>query len=188
MAVALGAATPALAHGGLTDAAPEARSTLTKAPEAVKLRFSESPELAGTTVSVTGPNGKDVTAGPVEVTVTVVSVPLRELSRAGRYTVSYAVAFDDGDVVADEYWFRLDLPEPAVATETPGTTASPAGPDPTSSAESIDTSPVAAAGAPLDPGSPGTPSWLPAALVAAVAVVAGLAGAVAVRRRRTPAR
>ncbi len=49
---------------------------------------------------VTGPTGKDAAAGPPEVTVTVVSVPLRGLTTSGKHVVSYSAAFDGGDVVA----------------------------------------------------------------------------------------
>ncbi len=49
---------------------------------------------------VTGPTGKDAAAGPPEVTVTVLSVPLRGLTTSGKHVVSYSAAFDGSDVVA----------------------------------------------------------------------------------------
>jgi len=105
----VGAPVPASAHGGLDQSSPRAGERLTRPPSSVKLLFSESVLSERTTVAVTGPGGRDVTAGPAAVTVTLVATPLEPLTKSGRYTVAYEVASDDGDVVSDSYTFTLDL-------------------------------------------------------------------------------
>src|ERR1700681_2271134 len=60
-------APPASAHASLVGADPAPGATLPQAPGALVLQFSEAIDHSRSTVTVTGPGGRDATAGPTSV-------------------------------------------------------------------------------------------------------------------------
>jgi methionine-rich copper-binding protein CopC len=178
-ALVLAAPAPAHAHGGLAESSPEEGERLTAGPSSVALLFGDSVLSRGTTVQVTGPDGRDVTAGPPVVTVTLVTTPLEPLTQSGKYTVAYEVVSDDGDTLSDSYSFTLNLVEAAA-------TGSDAGPEqPVAAGSGADSEqPVVAAGVE----APSGVVWV--GVVAAVLLAGTFAVVVVVlagRRRADPA-
>jgi copper resistance protein C len=99
----------ALAHSVLVRSQPERRATLTRAPEEVRLWFSERIEPAYARVSVWDAGGKQVDArdaavDPADATTLAVRTPGL---RAGRYTVRYRVLSVDGHVVESSFSFTI---------------------------------------------------------------------------------
>ncbi len=105
---------PMLAHSLLVRSQPERRATVTRAPEEVRLWFSERIEPAYARVSVWDAGGKQVDAGDAAVDqadATTLAVRTPGL-RAGRYTVRYRVLSVDGHIVESSFDFTV---RPAVA-------------------------------------------------------------------------
>jgi len=105
---------PTLAHSLLVRSQPERRATVTRAPEEVRLWFSERIEPAYARVSVWDAGGKQVDAGDAAVDqadATTLAVRTPGL-RAGRYTVRYRVLSVDGHIVESSFDFTV---RPAVA-------------------------------------------------------------------------
>jgi methionine-rich copper-binding protein CopC len=99
----------ALAHSLLVRSQPERRATVTRAPEEVRLWFSERIEPAYARVSVWDAGGKQVDAGdaavdPADSTTLAVRTPGL---RAGRYTVRYRVLSVDGHIVESSFDFTV---------------------------------------------------------------------------------
>jgi len=168
---ALVGAPPASAHDGLAGSVPAAKAVLTAAPAAVTLSFEETPLTVGLGVTVSGPDGKDVTAGKPTVSGNDVVTPLRPLTADGTYTVSWRVVATDGHPTKDTFTFQLAL----ASTATGVTTAAP---EP--SASSSELLPVA-----QSPGVDLTP-WMVggSALLLGVILVVGTLGVLARRRSR----
>ncbi|MFZ0158349.1 MAG: copper resistance CopC family protein, partial [Kineosporiaceae bacterium] len=139
------AATPAQAHSGVRSIEPADGSTLTTAPQAVRLTFTEN-VLAGTAqLRVTGPGGQ-VATEPVTQGPRVVGPLPRELPN-GAYTVLWRVTSADGHPISGSFGFVL-----AVAGATsPSPSPSPA--STSSSAASAAASSAASPVNPLDPAS-----------------------------------
>src|SRR5262245_56667045 len=68
---------PAWAHNELKSSDPKGGTTLDKAPAAVTLTFSEDLIQGQTTVTVTGPDGADASAGPAQLNGVTVSLPFK---------------------------------------------------------------------------------------------------------------
>ncbi len=100
---------PTLAHSLLVRSQPERRATVTRAPEEVRLWFSERIEPAYARVSVWDAGGKQVDAGDAAVDqadATTLAVRTPGL-RAGRYTVRYRVLSVDGHIVESSFDFTI---------------------------------------------------------------------------------
>lgn len=119
-AVCLTGAPVAAAHTALVSSDPAADAMVGTGPSRVSATFNEELGTAFTAMTVVGPDGNLWSAGDPEVRGTVVSIGLRPLGPAGRYTVNYRVTSDDGHVVEGSWSFTVT----ATSTGTPGPAAS----------------------------------------------------------------
>lgn len=101
---------PALAHAHLQGSTPDAGARLAAAPTEIRLTFSELPELAVSSVRLTGPGGVDVPLGALAVAagapravVTAIRGPLV----AGAYTVIWQAVGDDGHPTRGQFAFTI---------------------------------------------------------------------------------
>jgi copper resistance protein C len=108
-------ASPALAHTRLVNSDPADGASLSAAPEAVSLTFSENVEAEFATVSVVGPDGTNHQTGPLSAADGVVRTAVSPLGPAGRYEIGYRVVSDDGHPVQGVVAFTLTTPGPAAA-------------------------------------------------------------------------
>ena len=116
-AVALVPAT-ASAHGHLTRSDPRAGARLAAAPSQLRLTFSETPELAVTTVRLLGPAGTAVPLGalaPAPDAPRAVVAPIRGLLAAGAYTVAWQMAGADGHPTRGTFTFSVAPDAPTTA-------------------------------------------------------------------------
>lgn len=121
--VAFGAPT-AGAHTALTATDPVADSTVPTGPALVTATFNEPLQPTFAAMTVVGPDGNLWSAGQAEVRDSKVSVAVRPLGPAGRYTVNYRVTSADGHVVSGSWSFTLVTPgsgQPGPAIEEPAT-------------------------------------------------------------------
>lgn len=111
-------------HGDLESSVPKSGSKLSKIPSELRLKFTEAPELAVTHVKLLGPDAKEVALGALTVVgkakVTVVA-PISGAMVAGKYTVEWEMAGDDGHAVDGKFTFTV-LP---VAIAQPSQPAQP---------------------------------------------------------------
>ena len=178
------AASPAAAHTALVSTSPADGASLTDAPDAVTLTFSQPVNAELSAVEVTGPGGEVRQQGPPDVSGVTVTQPLAGLSSAGTYQVAWRVLAADGHPVSGTLSFTL------TASEAAGSGApeaeDPALDDAVSSTEGSSAPPAAGASvAPTVASADGrgvgvTPL---VALLAAVVAVPAL-GWVVLRRRR----
>ena len=100
-------ATPALlwAHARLTRSDPSAKATSAAAPKAIRLWFSEAPEIAMTRIVLTDSSGRSIPLGAVESGDGKLVVQARVLTEllSGQYTVSWHVAGVDGHPSSGSY-------------------------------------------------------------------------------------
>lgn len=109
-----GAAAPASArsafHLRLLRSDPAADTTVATPPAAVRLTFSEAPELAVTTVRLTGPGDRAVALGRLarqpRDRATVVATPRGPLAH-GRYTVAWRTMSHDGHPMRGTFHFTV---------------------------------------------------------------------------------
>lgn len=178
-------AAPASAHDSLTGSNPSAGSTVTTAPERVKLTFTDEVKQIGLTVLVKDPTGASVTDGEPTIAGTAVLQPVDALTVPGEYTVAYRVVSSDGHPINGRFTFTLDLPSPSPSA-TPSETATPAAssatPTPSSSSPSASESVVAASPAASTSDAGGGSAWL---LVGAGLLVALVVTGVVLARRRS---
>jgi methionine-rich copper-binding protein CopC len=120
-------ATPAFAHNSLTSSNPVNDAAMAVGPQNVVLTFDQ-PVQDGeglNSVAVTGPDGKQWQAGPVDVDSNVVTAPVRELGPKGTYTIGYRIVSADGHPVSGKLTFTLTEAgngTPAPANSSGGTT------------------------------------------------------------------
>jgi methionine-rich copper-binding protein CopC len=102
-------------HVKLLKAAPGPNDTVHAAPTAVKLWFSEAPELAVTTIKLRGAGG-DVKLGTPRVeqeraadgkTSSPVVVPIQSTLAPGAFTVTWRTMSKDSHVMSGTYRFVL---------------------------------------------------------------------------------
>jgi copper resistance protein C len=115
-AMTLVGAPVASAHAALIAADPPDKAVLAVGPPRVSATFNEQlqPEFAAMTV--VGPDGNLWSTGDPQVRGAVITVELRPLGPAGRYTVNYRVTSADGHPVSGSWSFELTN----AATGTPG--------------------------------------------------------------------
>ena len=113
-AAVLCAAAPATAsstfHLHLLRSDPAADATLATAPAALRLTFSEAPELAVTSVRLRGPGDRAVALGRLVRArgdrATVVATPRAPLAH-GRYTVTWRTMSHDGHPMHGTFHFTV---------------------------------------------------------------------------------
>jgi methionine-rich copper-binding protein CopC/putative copper export protein len=119
----------AWAHAHLKRSAPAANAVLSTSPTAIRLWFSEAPELSLTKVSLSDSTGKSYALGtPVQDVDGKVSVRVRvtEILGAGLYKVEWATTAVDGHPSQGSFSFRVSG---AAAAPVPSTTSPQAVPD-----------------------------------------------------------
>ncbi|WP_422743871.1 copper resistance CopC family protein [Mycobacterium sp. WMMD1722] len=147
---------PASAHATRIATDPADNAALAQSPGRVSATFNEAMQDAFAAMTVVGPDGNLWSDGEPQVQGAVVSVAVRPLGPAGRYTVNYRATSADGHVVSGSWGFQLTTG----GTGTPGPSASSPAPS---------------------TGSGGPPVW---PFVVAACLVVG-AGAWWAARRRT---
>lgn len=148
---------PASAHSRLVGADPANNSSLASGPQRITLTFNEAIQSDYAVLNVVGPDQKHYwQEGAPEVTANRLSVAVRPLGPAGKYTINWRATSADGHPVQGKLSFTLTVP----GTGTPGPEVS--------SGKS---------------GSSGVP-WWPFAVAAVLLFGGGLAGAVVLGRRR----
>jgi methionine-rich copper-binding protein CopC len=113
-AAVLCAAAPATArsafHLRLVGSDPAADATVATPPAALRLTFSEAPELAVTTVRLKGPGDRAVALGRLARApgnrATVVATPRAPLAH-GRYTVTWRTMSRDGHAMRGTFNFTV---------------------------------------------------------------------------------
>jgi methionine-rich copper-binding protein CopC len=179
-------AAPASAHDSLTGSTPEGGSTVTTAPERVRLTFTDEVKELGLTVLVKDPSGASVADGEPRIDGNAVIQPVVALTEPGTYTVAYRVVSSDGHPINGRFTFTLDVAEAsspaaspsATPTESPSESASASA----SATPSAATSTIAASPAASTSDSGGATTWL---LVGAGLLVALVVTGVALARRRS---
>jgi len=103
-------ATATARHLHLERSEPKANDTVASAPAAVRLWFSEQPELAVTTIRLTATGGTPVPLAPLTrdtgATAPVVA-PIRAHPAAGAYTVFWRSTARDGHVSNGQFQFVI---------------------------------------------------------------------------------
>lgn len=119
------------AHGVVVASVPTTGSTVTHALQEVRVTFDEPP-LQGYRTShglrLLGPDGTDVSSGPVEVEGATLARPVSP-TRAGEYRLLWSAVSEDGHPVSGviRFDYRGPLASSAPATdEAPTRTAAPA--------------------------------------------------------------
>lgn len=124
VALLLGAA-PAVAHTGLLSSDPADGSTLSIAPDAVSLVFSEDIDAQFASVTIVGADGRSYQTGTVSTNGGEVRTAVSPLSAAGRYQVGYRVVSEDGHPVQGAVSFTLTTPGAGSVAAAPPTAAAP---------------------------------------------------------------
>ncbi len=107
------------AHGALKSARPAAGAHLAEAPNSIHLLFSETPTLSLTSIRLVGPDGKDVSLGPLAIAAdspSAVTAAIADTLTSGVYTVRWQMAGDDGHPTRGSYRFTLALTAAMPAT------------------------------------------------------------------------
>lgn len=129
------AAGVASAHAQYSGSTPAANATVSDAPTTVQITFTQ--ELSDIQITVTGPDGSNVTTGPAKFDLANrknASVPTRGVG-PGTYTVVWHnVSGDDGDPNDGSFVFTVAGAAPAQAA-APNPPAAPANPQPAASVQ-----------------------------------------------------
>jgi methionine-rich copper-binding protein CopC len=125
LAAMVGMPAPAWAHTELQSTAPADGATVEAPIDEVTLTFSGAIRADGSSVEVTGADGKSYGGGPLGVLDFVVHQPVAAL-RSGDYRVEWRVLAGDGHAMTGEFMFAVALPpelEPTTPTMPPSTAA-----------------------------------------------------------------
>lgn len=106
-ALLLAVPTSASAHGGLKNSIPARDEVVTQPVREVRLEFTEKPEMAFTTIRITGPAGAVVGLGPSSLSGNTLVVPLQAALSPGRFTVAWKTAGRDGHPVTGQFSFSV---------------------------------------------------------------------------------
>ena len=168
----------ALAHDEVVATTPAADASLPSPPSTVELQVGSPPQVLGTEVRVTGPDGAVVSEGDPEVLGTTVRQPLAGDLPAGAYTVDWRVTSGDGHPITGSIGFTVA--EGAAPSTAPS--SAPADPSGEVDTDEVDTGEVdtdeASATRPAGSSSTGL-------LVAGGLVALAVVGLVAWRLRRS---
>lgn len=100
-----------LAHAHLKNSRPGAGAHLSAAPRRIELDFTEAPELALTTITLTAPDGSLVTLGPLERSASserMVVAAIDGFLLGGSYKVAWTTAAEDGHPTRGVFTFEVD--------------------------------------------------------------------------------
>jgi methionine-rich copper-binding protein CopC len=183
---------PAWAHTELLGTTPAKGATVTKAPAAIALKFSQSPNPDFTQIVVSDAAKQPVPVSRPAVEKGTAKVTFTSPPANGVYTVAYRIVSSDGHTVKGSYTFTVaDPAQPSAAPSTaPATSTDPPttaeGSAPANSAPANSAAPIPAAeNSPDDEG--GLPTGALIGLGAVVAAGAAAGVLFALRRKRTPA-
>ena len=96
-------------HLHLLKSQPAANATMASAPESIRLWFSQPPELAVTSVKVTGPGSTVVPLAPLSGgDSSLVVAPVKGRLAAGAYTVVWRTMAKDGHVARGSFAFKVN--------------------------------------------------------------------------------
>lgn len=108
-----------LAHAHLRRSEPAARTQLTPAPTAIRLWFSERPELSFTSIRLRGADRSEVSLGAIaRMTDDAMGVwaPIATTLKVGTYTVLWRTAAADGHATTGQFSFDVvNAPSPGGA-------------------------------------------------------------------------
>ena len=114
------------AHAHLRRSEPAARERVTSAPAAIRLWFSERPQLAFTRIRLRGADSTDIVLGPVAAIAGEpfgVSAPVVGALSSGTYRVAWRTGGADGHVVAGSFEFVFAAERIASAARVADTSA-----------------------------------------------------------------
>ena len=95
-------------HLHLLRSSPAANATIPAAPQAIRLWFSQTPELKVTTVKVTGPSNATVPLAPLASGDSdLVVAPVKGSLTAGAYSVTWRTMARDGHVARGTFAFTV---------------------------------------------------------------------------------
>lgn len=116
-------ATSASAHTDLVSSNPSAGSTIlsTETPDTISLTFSEPPLLEGSAIVVANEDGSQATTLDATLEGATLSVPWPTDLKAGKATVTWRIAADDGHVLTDEFSFTVEQVIDVVGETSPTT-------------------------------------------------------------------
>ena len=106
---------PVVVHLALKQAEPAVNSTVAKAPEVLKLWFTEPVTAANTKIHMTGPDGAEVELGGVAVDSAAMSpatAMVHVALGAGRYRVTWNSVAPDGDPAKGFFAFTVGPAKP----------------------------------------------------------------------------
>ncbi|MEP6732854.1 MAG: copper resistance protein CopC [bacterium] len=113
----------AWAHARLTKSFPAANTVVTESPSAIRLWFSETPELSLTRITLTDSSGvvTDVGAPVQDVDGKLsVRIPISVTLHGGLYTVAWKTAATDGHPSSGKFSFRMNeqtaTPAPTISS------------------------------------------------------------------------
>ncbi|MGI8799531.1 MAG: copper resistance CopC family protein [Pseudonocardia sp.] len=115
----------AAAHDQLVGSDPADGANLAAAPSKVTLQFNAPVRDQFATITVIGPDGAAYQDGSPTVAGTAISVAVRPLGPAGRYTVGYRVVSSDGHPIQGSLGFTLTTAGAASATTAPSASSAP---------------------------------------------------------------
>jgi copper resistance protein C len=163
-------ASPALAHDRVIATTPAAEASLPSPPATVEVQLSAPPQVLGTEVRVTGPDGALASEGAPEVVDDTVRQPLADGLAAGAYTVEWRITSGDGHVITGSSGFSVaEGAAPSSSAPSSSAPATTAAAPPAEPSGEVDTD-EASASAPA--GSSSAPLLVGGALL--VLAVAGL--------------
>ncbi|WP_248965692.1 copper resistance CopC family protein [Sphaerisporangium perillae] len=141
--VLVGTTGVASAHASLKSSNPADNAKLDKAPDQVKLVFSESINADFVKVVVSGPDGAKVNDGSPRVKGATLTQPLTGKLAGGRYSIAFRVVSSDGHPISQQLHFTVKAaPSPAPTPDPTEQTSPP-----------VSASPSAASVAPSTPGA-----------------------------------
>jgi methionine-rich copper-binding protein CopC len=178
-------AAPALAHNSLIGSNPADGATVARPPATVRLTFLARLDPATTKISVTGPDGASAAGGAPAYARNRVAVPFRA-GAAGRYTIAYEVASDDGHPLRGRVGFTVTsgaAPVAPTAAATPAPSAASPAATVGSPAPDASAAPAALSATAGDEDAGGTLGWM----LGGLALVLLLAAGAFLLRRRTRA-
>ena len=103
----------AVAHPRLAGTSPPAGAVLERAPRTVVIRLTEHSEPVGDGISVRGPDGREVTRGPVVVGATSITRAI-DASQRGSYVVEWLTVGSDSHPARGAFFFSVGEPSEAV--------------------------------------------------------------------------
>ena len=107
------------AHAHLRRSEPAANERLTSSPPAIRLWYSERPELAFTRVRLRAADSSEITLGAIARMTDDpmgVTVPIARPLAVGKYTVLWRTAAADGHASSGSFGFELGAAAPVIAS------------------------------------------------------------------------